>query len=186
MAEVMNYPVDFFVWVDETGSDNCDHIRRFGYQLRGLAPVYDRLLCRSTRVSSIVAMSSEGVISYETISGTTNGDRFFDFMLGLIPNMQGFPAKNSILIMDNCSIHHVRKVTDLLTSVGILVLFLPPYSPDYNPCEELFSYIKYYLKDHVEILQLMITPSCIRLLESAFKGVTESQCKKWISHVSYT
>ena len=36
MAEVLQYPREFFVWIDETGSDNCDQIRKFGYALRGL------------------------------------------------------------------------------------------------------------------------------------------------------
>jgi transposase len=39
MAQVLLYPVEYFVWVDETGSDRRDHIRKFGYQIRGLTPV---------------------------------------------------------------------------------------------------------------------------------------------------
>jgi len=42
---------------------------------------------------------------------------------------------------------------DLLHNAGILVLFLPPYSPVLNPAEEAFSYIKSYLKKHDEMLQ---------------------------------
>lgn len=61
----------------------------------------------------------------------------------------------SILVMDNCSIHHVQPVLDTVKQMGILVLFLPPYSPDMNPIEEMFSYIKYYLKDHDPILQAL-------------------------------
>ena len=55
----------------------------------------------------------------------------------------------------NCAIHHVQEVKDLLQNAGILYIFLPPYSPDFNPAEELFSYIKYYLKDHDIVLQSM-------------------------------
>ena len=65
-------------------------------------------------------------------------------------------------------------------AAGILVLFLPPYSPDYNPIEELFGYVKYYLKEHDDILQVVgdITP----MLKSAFDSVISSQCKGWITH----
>jgi transposase len=42
---------------------------------------------------------------------------------------------------------------DLVRDAGILLLYLPPYSPDYNPIEELFSYAKYYLKEHDEVAQ---------------------------------
>jgi len=57
-------------------------------------------------------------------TGSINADKFMDFIRGrLIPNMQPFPAKHSILILDNCSIHHAHDVTTLLSSFGILVLF---------------------------------------------------------------
>ena len=80
-----------------------------------------------------------------------------DFVTFYVPHMLPFPATKSIIIMDNCSIHHVDEVIGLLNSVGILVIFLPPYSPDYNPCEELFSSVKYYLKNHDEILESLDT-----------------------------
>ena len=74
-----------------------------------------------------------------------NGETFFDFARGtLIPNMMPFNGSNpkSIVIMDNLSVHHAREVKDLLKQAGILVLYLPPYSPDLNPIEEMFSYVK--------------------------------------------
>ena len=76
MAQVFQYPHDFFVWVDETGSDNCDQIRNFGYALRGLTPVHYRFLVRGTRISTIAGMSCEGLLTHEMVTGTTNGDKF--------------------------------------------------------------------------------------------------------------
>ena len=64
-------------------------------------------------------------------------------------------APRSVALMDNCSIHHVDAVTDLLEAAGIKVLFLPPYSPDYNPIELAFSSVKYYLKEHHVVMQAM-------------------------------
>ena len=157
---------------------------RYDYSLRGLTPVCHRFLVRGTRISSVVAMSSSGVLAYEFHTGTMNGDKFFDFVRGnLIPSMQPFPGPNSILIMDNCSIHHVEEVKRELDFAGILAIFLPPYSPDYNPCEEMFSYVKYYLKDHDEILQCTDEPK--EILKSAFDSVTESQSNNWITHSGY-
>lgn len=48
--------------------------------------------------------------------------------------------------MDNCSVHHVPEVKNIFMAVGIPVFFLPAYSPDYNPIEETFSYVKTYLE----------------------------------------
>lgn len=184
MAQILEYPRDFLVFLDETGSDNRDHIRKFGYSLRGETPIYHRFLVRGTRISTVTALSSEGIIDYQFTTGTVNGDKFIDFVRGnLIPNMQPYPASNSILIMDNCAIHHVSEIKEMLESAGILVIFLPPYSPDYNPAELLFSYIKYYLKDHDEVMQCGIDP--LHILTAAFQSVTVSHCNAWISECGY-
>lgn len=125
MAQIMQYPID------ETVSDCRDHIRKCGYQIRGMAPVYHQFLTRGTRVSTIAAISSEGLTVYETLTGTTNGDTFFGFLAWQSDPLYAiFPSPK---IMDNCSIHHVNQVKQLLDAVGIVLMYLPPYSPDYNP-----------------------------------------------------
>ena len=46
------------------------------------------------------------------------------------------------MILDNASIDHVPQVTTAIEDMGAIVHFLPPYSPDFNPIEELFSKTK--------------------------------------------
>ena len=53
--------------------------------------------------------------------------------------------------MDNCSTHHSIKIRNLCRRKGVIILYLPPYSPDYNPIEEFFSVLKAWLKRHFEI-----------------------------------
>jgi len=60
--------------------------------------------------------------------------------------MNPFPQKNSVLVMDNAQIHHDEFLVNLIESIGCKVLFLPPYSPDFNPIETAFSVIKSWLK----------------------------------------
>ena len=93
-------------------------------------------------------------------------------------------TKRSIVILDNCSIHHTRLVKDTLQDAEILVIYLPPYSPDLNPIEDAFSYIKYYLKDHDELLQVVTQPTAI--IQAAFARITAKQCKGWIRHSGYS
>ena len=105
---------------------------------------------------------------------------FFDFLRGtLIPymNMMPFNGSNprSIIIMDNCSVHHIAEVRDLLHQVGVLVLFLPPYSPDLNPAEEAFSFVKAYLKKHDQMLQCAGVPISL-VLQAAFNTISSDQC----------
>ena len=61
--------------------------------------------------------------------------------------------------------------------------YLPPYSPDLNPAEELFSHFKYYLKNHDEVLQCMNDP--VPLIQDGFDSVTIENCLGWISHSGY-
>ena len=101
-------------------------------------------------------MCTEGVVDYSLTTSIVNADNFFDFVRGqLIPNMQSFPGDRSVLVMDNYSVYHAQEMKDLLRDAGILLLYLPPYSPDYNPIEELFCYAKYYLKEHDEVAQAL-------------------------------
>ena len=131
-------------------------------------------------------MSTDGLLAYTLTKGTVNGEKFLEFIQGtLIAEMLPYDGENprSVLVLDNCSIHHVRPVTDTLRDMGILTLFLPPYSPDMNPVEELFSYFKYYLKDHDLILQAMRDP--LPVLRAGFDSVTAEQCNAWIRHAGY-
>ena len=186
MAEIQFLDVNQLVWLDETGSDNRDRIRKFGYSLKGEPPIYNRILHRGERISAICAMSTDDLLTYTLTKGTVNGEKFLEFIQGtLIAEMLPYDGENprSVLVLDNCSIHHVRPVTDTLRDMGILTLFLPSYSPDMNPVEELFSYFKYYLKDHDLILQAMRDP--LPILRAGFDSVTAEQCNAWIRHAGY-
>ena len=59
----------------------------------------------------------------------------------LLPQLMPYNGTNphSVVIMDNCSIHHVPEVIKSVQDVGALIRFLPPYSPDFDPIEETFS-----------------------------------------------
>ena len=78
-------------------------------------------------------------------------------------------SPRSILVLDNCSIHLVDEVLELLRSTDIVVIFLPLYSPDYNSAEEAFSYVKYYLKQRDNLLQQLHGKTPI--IKSTFKSI---------------
>ena len=85
--------------------------------------------------------------------------------------------------MDNCAIHHVSAALKIMKDARILVMFLPPYSPDLNPTEELFSSVKYYLKQYDELLQTASDPKPI--IKAAFNTITTQDCLGWIHHSGY-
>jgi transposase len=113
---------------------------------------------------------------------SVDGEKFCDFVHGyLIPNMMPFDGINptSIVVMDNCSIHHIEEANQLLQDAGIVAIYLPPYSPDLNPIEEALSKVKGYLKQHETVVDAF--PQLIPLVKSAFNSITEHQCQGWIS-----
>ncbi len=186
LAHCFTFTADQFVWVDETGSDARNHIRKFGYAVRGMTPVAHRFLSRGRRTNAIAAISTKGLLAVELTCQTVNQDVFYDFVRGsLIPQMKPFDGINptSIAVMDNLSVHHVQEITDLFQQAGILLLFLPPYSPDLNPMEEAFSYVKYYLKKHDQLLQVIPDPTPV--IQSAFTSITSEHCTSWITHSGY-
>ena len=133
-----------------------------GYAIRGLAPQNKRLLSRGQRVNAIAGMSTDGVVAVEVTKSNVDAEVFFDYARrSLIPNMLPFNGSNpcSIVIMDNLSVHHTQDITDLFRQMGILLLFLPPYSPDLNLAEEMFSFVKNYLRKHDNLLQIVINPT---------------------------
>lgn len=67
--------------------------------------------------------------------------------------MNPYPEKNSVLVMDNAKIHHHEEMINVIESVGCRVLFLPPYSPDFNPIELAFSKIKSWIKRNKDFME---------------------------------
>ena len=186
IAEMHCYSTDQLVWVDETGCDRRDYVRRYGRALHGQVPVCHRLLHRGQRYSSIAALSTEGIVAVESHTGTTNAEIFADFVRGsLVPQLQSYDGESprSVVIMDNCRIHHAQPVLDLFTEAGIVIIFLPPYSPDFIPIEETFSYIKYYHKQHDELLEVQPDPTPV--IKAAFDSVTPQLSGSWITHSGY-
>ena len=89
------------------------------------------MFIRGERVSAIAVMSVRGILDVLTTTGSVNGDTFYEFAEKyLLPQLQPFDGSNkqSVVIMDNCSIHHVPEVVGLIEEVGAIVHFPPPFS----------------------------------------------------------
>ena len=142
ITDVSIYERHMLVFVDETGTDRRDSLRRYGYSLHGKTPRSCKVLVRGERISVIGIMTSTGIPDLHVVRGGVDGDEFLNFLeKHLLPCLMPFNGtnENSVVIMDNCSIHHVAHVTQMITEVGAIVHYLPPYSPDFNPIEWCFS-----------------------------------------------
>ena len=52
----------------------------------------------------------------------------------------------AVLVLDNARIHHGGRIEEIVTAAGCSVLYLPPYSPDFNPIELAWSWIKHSVR----------------------------------------
>ena len=142
-AEISAFEPSMMLWIDETGCDRRNALRKYGYDIRGQPPQEHTLILRGKRHSAIGILSTEGVEDVYITDGTVDGDKFLEFVRqNLLPFLMPFNGQNPnfIVILDNASsVHHVDQVVELITSVRALVRFLPPYSPDMNPIKELFT-----------------------------------------------
>ena len=82
MVQVLLHRRAQFVWLDETGCDNRNCMRKYGYAIRGETPEYHRLLVRGQRISAIAAISVDGLLAVDLFKGTVNSDQFYDFVRG--------------------------------------------------------------------------------------------------------
>ena len=151
------YKADMLLFIDESGTDPIRHsLRKFGYSLVGKFALSTSLLLRGKRYSVIAALSLHGIVDTYITSGTVSAADFQDFIdKSLLRHVMPYDGlnPNSVVMLDNASIHHVHWIVKTIESVGVLIHFLPPYSPDLNPLEETFSKVKAYLKTNEAAIQ---------------------------------
>ena len=162
MAEISIHDTSMLLWVDESGCDRRDSTRKRGYGFKGTPPTDRHILARGKRYSAIPVMSKGGVYDVYLTEETVNGKCFEQFVSTVVrPIMQPYNWVNnsSVVIMDNAAIHHVEGVVDFIENQAQAgIVFLPPYSPDLNPIEEVFSQVKSILKQNCAYFQVCKDP----------------------------
>ena len=139
--DVSLYSPHMLVFIDETGADKRNCLRKYGYSLRGKPATKKSFVVRGERVSAIACMTMEGILDVKTHTDFSNGDIFYDFVnTHLIPHLCPFDgySSNSVVVLDNCSIHHCTKVVTSLRDIGVMVHFLPQ-SPELNCTQKILN-----------------------------------------------
>jgi len=130
------------VFIDETGL-STKMARLYGRSPRGTR-------CRSpiphghwNTTTFVGALRLSGITAPMTIGGAMNGAAFQAYVdQVLVPTL----SPGDIVIMDNLPAHKIAGVRASIEAVGARLMFLPPYSPDFNPIEMAFSKIKTLIK----------------------------------------
>ena len=110
------FNTSMLLWIDETGCDLRNALRKYGFGIRGLQPQDYSLKLRGKRYSAIGILSTEGIKDVYIAEGSVDGETFLDFIRRcLIPVLVPFDglSPNSVVVMDNASIHHVDSVVEI-------------------------------------------------------------------------
>ncbi|GAC1323735.1 MAG: hypothetical protein NVSMB14_17270 [Isosphaeraceae bacterium] len=118
------------------------------------------------------------MIAPSTTRGAINGTIFLAYVQQeLVPALKA----DDIVVMDNLGAHKVAGVKEAIEAAGASVLYLPPYSPDLNPIETVFSKFKTLLRKAEERTVEALWNACGRLIDS----FEESECRNHIRHCGY-
>ena len=134
---------------------------------------------RFERTSLLSSVRLKGDMVPLVFEGSLNGDLFSEYISKcLVPTL----SKGDIVIMDNLTSHKVKGIVEPILAVGASVLYLPPYSPDLNPIEMMWSKIKALLRKlracSSDLLQIAIA--------QALDCITSSDIAGWFVHDRYS
>lgn len=141
---VSGFEAEKLVFLDETGAW-LDMPRLYARCVGGQR-VYDSAARRRKgKLSLLAAVTSQGVNPEACMihEGSVDTQAFLSYLEHvLLPTLK----PGQVVIMDNFTIHHNREVRKLIESAGCRLLYLPTYSPDFNPIELLFSKLKAFVR----------------------------------------
>ena len=162
---------------DESGV-NTNLTRRYGRAF-GKERVTDSVPLNKPKNTTILSsMPLDGSVAHTTYSGGTTGDKFIEYLKEtLIPTLKPW----DIVMMDNLRIHHIETVRTLLSRAGVMLMYLPAYSPDLNPIETLWSNVKAILRKGKERTE----ETLIAAIKEAMKEITPEDCQGWFRKSGY-
>lgn len=153
-------------------------------RLRGRAPLGERLLAKIPHghwktTTLIGALDISGVRCSTVVDGAVNADVFEAFVERvLVPELR----PGDVVVMDNLSSHKRARTRELIESAGAQLVFLPPYSPDLNPIEMVFSKIKQALRS----LGCRTREALWHEMQGVLETVTPSDAANCFRHCGYT
>ncbi len=149
----------------------------------GRAPVGERLVASvphgHRKTSSFIGcLSEDGMVAPYVLDGAVNAALFTAYVEQvLVPTL----LPNDIVIMDNLPVHKVPAVRRAIEAAGAQLLFLPPYSPDLNPIEMVFSQMKAKLRHEAHRSRDALWSALGRIAEA----ITPTQCWNYFKAAGY-
>jgi transposase len=165
------------VFVDEMGTNTSLS------PLYAWAPKGERASCsvprnRGPNTTLLSSMTLQGMGTSLAVEGTTNREVFETYVERVLaPTLR----RGQVMVMDNLTAHKGERVKELIEQRGCELLYLPPYSPDFNPIEEAFSKIKALLRK----VEARSREALIDAIGRGISMVTAEDARGFFDHCGY-
>ena len=168
---------DQLVFLDETAA-NTKMARRYGRAPRGrrcrMAVPHGHY--KTTTVTA--ALRTTGPTALALFDGATSGERFRAYVTDtLIPVLK----PGDIVVLDNLNVHKVAGVREAIAAAGARLLYLPAYSPEFNPIEQIFAKLKALLRTAAA----RTVPDLHEAILHAFTRFTPAECRNCLTAAGY-
>ncbi len=169
--ELAEIPEENLVYLDESGV-NTDMTRLYG-RAKSNARVVDKVPLSTPKTTTVLSsIRKDGEKIFTSYPGGTTTERFKEYLEEkLIPSLR----KDDVVVMDNMRTHHAKVITKLLEERHIQYRYLPPYSPDMNPIEKMWSKMKAGLRK-IKVRSSELLPQAI---QTALDAVSAEDCSAW-------
>ena len=177
-AEAAALAPNDLVFLDETGS-HLGYTPTYARAPRGKRAYATAPRNPGENKTVIAALTRAGVGALMRFDGGMTSDRFIGYIRHVLaPTLR----PGQVVIADNLRAHHTASARAAIEARGARLLFLPPYSPDFNPIEHTFSKVKQALRRAAAR-----TDDALRAATwAAFATITQSDALGWFAHCGYT
>lgn len=145
---------------------------------KGESPVLHSQKVKTVNKTLMAAISRDGVLKGAVLHGNGNGAVCLKFFMELLQILWNKGIHPVTVVMDNISFHHSKGLKTLFDRTGNELLFLPPYSPFFNPIENCFAQWKYWVRN----AQCTDENQLIQCIHNASLHITQQHCLNFIEH----
>jgi transposase len=169
---------DRFVFVDECSS-NTSLAPLCGWARKGERAYQKAPRNWGKNITLLCSIGKErGMGASLVVEGSTDGSVFQTYLQEvLLPTLK----RGQVVVMDNLSAHKGERVRELIEAKGCELVYLPPYSPDFNPIEQAFSKLKSYLREACARSQ----DTLMEVIGQALSTITASDAEGFFEHCGY-
>jgi transposase len=171
------HDANHYVFVDECGV-TTDLLRRYGRSPRGTR-LHDHTPCGHWQTQTVIAaLRADALTAPAVFDGPIDNASFRAYVEQVLaPTLR----PGDVVILDNLAVHKQPDVRAAIEQAGAHLRFLPPYSPDFNPIEQVFAKLKAFLR----AVRPRTFDQVAELVGLALTFFTPTECRNYVRHCGY-